>query len=105
MVFTISYISNNYATSRTFEGYWSIQYIEGNKAREVLPGDTCIYGNILYVDLQFLRTFVNICVEKQGYFFKLSYCYERNKRFAMKSYLMHETVDDKGGTCHITGVF
>lgn len=78
MVFTVSY---NYATSHTFEGYWRIQHIEGNKAREVLPGNTCLLGNTLYVDLQFLRTFVNICVEEQGYFFKLSDYYEMNKRF------------------------
>ena len=78
MVFTVSY---NYATEHSFAGYWRIQYIEGNKAREVLPGDTSMHGNILYVDLQFLRAFVNICAEKQGYFFKLSDYYERNKRF------------------------
>lgn len=78
MVFTVSY---NYATGHSLAGYWCIQYIEGNKAREVLPGDTSMHGKILYVDLQFLRTFANNCTEKQRYFFKLSDYYERSKRF------------------------
>ena len=79
LVFTTSY---KYAMgAHSFEGYWCIQYLDGNVAREVLPGDTSMYGDTLYVDLQFLRTFLRTHTEKNGYFFKLSPYYERTKRF------------------------
>ena len=60
---------------------WKVQFIDGNTARELFPGDTSMYGDTLYVDLQYLTAFSKKRAIQNGCFFKLSPYYERTNRF------------------------
>lgn len=60
---------------------WRVQFIDKGVVHELLPGDTSMYGDTLYVDLQYLTAFSKKRAAKVGNFFKLSNYYDRTNCF------------------------